>query len=232
MERVLVSVYPILAYSVIAWGLVALVGPYAAPFYLAAVGAVFLRVYALPMPSSFRFPIADSRVAAGIAPFFKARPDAARTYAISQGTWRPPPPALVGGRVRSRLTPAPQHAARLSVFGRAGYVLDGLDVAILMAFFAYAPSVAYVLLNWGGLRENLTQATDLFALVAIPLFAVWHLAPRGLLWWTGRARRRHPARRGAHAASSLVSTLRCLLAPLRQASRMRTCAGSATGTWC
>lgn len=85
MERLLVSVYPILAYSVIAWGLVGLVGPYAAPFYLAAVGVMFLRIYALPMPSSFRFPIADSRVAMGIAPFFKARPDAARTYAISQG---------------------------------------------------------------------------------------------------------------------------------------------------
>ena len=85
LERVLLAVYPIEAYVVMAWGLVGLVGPYRAPFYLALQSAVFLWLYCMPLTSSFRYPIADSRATSGLPPFVKPEPDAGRTYSVRQG---------------------------------------------------------------------------------------------------------------------------------------------------
>ena len=56
-ERLMMAVYPLIFYMVLIWGLLGLVGPEAAPFYLIAVSVIFYRAYATPIASSFRFPI-------------------------------------------------------------------------------------------------------------------------------------------------------------------------------
>ena len=84
----LLAVYPIQAYAILAWGLVGIAVPYGAPFYMAAVSCIFLKLYAMPLTSSFRFPVADSRTTTGLIPMLKPRPDSARTYSVSQGTER------------------------------------------------------------------------------------------------------------------------------------------------